>query len=130
MVDPEGLKYTKTDEWVKFDGETALIGITDFAQDQLSDIVYVEFMAEEGDSVNKGDPIATVESVKAAADVQFPVSGTITAVNEDLADAPEALNNDPFESGWLMKIKLDDPDELNELLDAKAYDASIAEREG
>jgi len=130
MENPADLKYTKTDEWVKFDGETALIGITDFAQDQLSDIVYVEFMAEEGDTVSKGDPIATVESVKAAADVQFPVSGTITAVNEDLADAPEALNTDPFESGWLMKITLVDPDELNELLDVKAYDESIEEREG
>lgn len=130
MGNPEGLKYTKTDEWVKFDGEIGIIGITDFAQDQLSDIVYVEFMAEEGDSVSKGDPIATVESVKAAADVQFPVSGTIIAVNEDLADAPEALNTDPFESGWLMKINLEDPDELNELLDAEAYDVSIEEREG
>jgi len=121
MESPEGLKYTKTDEWVKFEG--------DF-QEQLSDVVYVEFMAEEGDSVSKGDAVATVESVKAAADVQFPVSGTITAVNEDLGDAPEVLNSDPYDTGWMMKMKLDDPAELEDLLDAKAYDAYNEEREG
>ena len=130
MTNPAALKYTKTDEWVKLDGEFALVGITDFAQSQLSDIVYVEFMAEEGDSVSKGDAVATIESVKAAADVQFPVSGTITEVNEDLADEPEVLNTDAFGSGWLMKLKLDDPDELNEMLDAEAYDAYIKDREG
>lgn len=130
MTNPAELKYTKTDEWVKFDGEFAVVGITDFAQSQLSDIVYVEFMAEEGDSAGKGDAVATIESVKAAADVQFPVSGTITAVNEDLADEPEVLNTDPFGSGWLMKMKLDDPVELDEMLDAEAYDAYIEEREG
>ncbi len=130
MESPEGLKYTKTDEWVKFEGDLAIVGITDYAQEQLSDVVYVEFMAEEGDSVSKGDAVATVESVKAAADVQFPVSGTITAVNEDLGDAPEVLNSDPYDTGWMMKMKLDDPAELEDLLDAKAYDAYNEEREG
>jgi len=130
MESPKGLKYTKTDEWVKFEGDLAIVGITDYAQEQLSDVVYVEFMAEEGDSVSKGDAVATVESVKAAADVQFPVSGTITAVNEDLGDAPEVLNSDPYDTGWMMKMKLDDPAELEDLLDAKAYDAYNEEREG
>ena len=130
MESPEGLKYTKTDEWVKFEGDLAIVGITDYAQEQLSDVVYVEFMAEEGDSVSKGDAVATVESVKAAADVQFPVSGTITAVNEDLGDAPEVLNSDPYDTGWMMKMKLDDPAELEDLFDAKAYDAYNEEREG
>jgi len=130
MESPEGLKYTKTDEWVKFEGDLAIVGITDYAQEQLSDVVYVEFMAEEGDSVSKGDAVATVESVKAAADVQFPVSGTITAVNEDLGDAPEVLNSDPYDTGWMMKMKLDDPAELEDLLDATAYDAYNEEREG
>jgi len=130
MESPEGLMYTKTDEWVKLDGELAIVGITDYAQEQLSDIVYVEFMAEEDDSVSKGDAAATIESVKAAADVQFPVSGTIAAVNEVLADAPETLNTDPFDSGWLMKLKLDDPADLDDLLDAKAYEAYNEEREG
>jgi len=130
MESPEGLMYTKTDEWVKLDGDLAIVGITDYAQEQLSDIVYVEFIAEEDDSVTKGDAAATVESVKAAADVQFPVSGTITALNEDLADSPETLNTDPFDSGWLLKLKLNDPAELDNLLDAKAYDAYNKEREG
>ena len=130
MESPEGLMYTKTDEWVKLDGDLAIVGITDYAQEQLSDIVYVEFIAEEDDSVTKGDAAATVESVKAAADVQFPVSGTITALNEDLADSPETLNTDPFDSGWLMKLNLNDPAELDNLLDANAYDAYNKEREG
>jgi glycine cleavage system H protein len=130
MTNPAEFKYTKTDEWVKLDGEFAIMGITDFAQSQLSDIVYVEFLAEEGDAVSKGDAVATIESVKAAADVQFPVSGKVKAVNEELADGPEILNTDPFGTGWLMKMKLDDPGELDEMLDAEAYDAYIEEREG
>lgn len=130
MKTPKGLKYTKSDEWVKLDGEEATIGITDFAQDQLSDIVYVELLVDEGDSVSKGDPIATIESVKAAADVNFPVSGTITAINEALADAPEVLNSDPFEAGWIVKMKLDDTSELEDLMDADAYEAYNKEREG
>jgi glycine cleavage system H protein len=130
MKTPTGLKYSKTDEWVKLDGDEALIGITDFAQDQLSDVVYVDLMIEEDDEVSKGDTIATVESVKAAADVNFPASGTVLAVNEDLADNPEVLNSDPYEAGWMVKIKLDDPSELDELMDAEAYEAYNAEREG
>lgn len=130
MTNPAEFKYTKTDEWVKLDGEFAIMGITDFAQSQLSDIVYIEFLAEEGDAVSKGDAVATIESVKAAADVQFPVSGKVKAVNEELADGPEILNTDPFGTGWLMKMKLDDPGELDEMLDAEAYDAYIEEREG
>jgi glycine cleavage system H protein len=130
MKTPTGLKYSKTDEWVKLEGEEALIGITDYAQDQLSDVVYVDLMVEEDDEVSKGDTIATVESVKAAADVNFPASGTILAVNEHLADNPEVLNSDPYEAGWMVKIKLDDPSELEELMDAEAYEAYNAEREG
>ena len=130
MTNPAEFKYTKTDEWVKLDGEFAIMGITDFAQSQLSDIVYIEFLAEEGDAVSKGDAVATIESVKAAADVQFPVSVKVKAVNEELADGPEILNTDPFGTGWLMKMKLDDPGELDEMLDAEAYDAYISEREG
>jgi glycine cleavage system H protein len=130
MKTPKGLKYTKTDEWVKLDGEEATIGITDFAQDQLSDVVYVELMVDEGDSVKKGDPVATIESVKAAADANFPVSGTITAINQDLDDAPEALNNAPFEAGWMVKMTLDDPSELDDLMSADDYEAYNEEREG
>ena len=130
MKTPSGLKYAKSDEWVKLEGDEATIGITDFAQDQLSDVVYVEMMVDEGDEVSKGDTVATIESVKAAADVNFPASGTITAINEDLADEPEVLNSDPYEAGWMIKMKLDDPSELDELMDASAYEAYNEDREG
>ena len=130
MKTPKGLKYTKSDEWVKLDGEEATIGISDFAQDQLSDIVYVELLVDEGDSASKGDSVATIESVKAAADVNFPVSGTITAINEALSDAPEVLNSDPYEAGWIVKMKLDETAELEDLMDADAYEAYNKEREG
>ncbi|KUK69100.1 MAG: Glycine cleavage system H protein [Anaerolineaceae bacterium 46_22] len=129
MKTPEGLKYAKTDEWVKLDGDEAIIGISDFAQDQLSDVVYVEFMIDEGDTVTKGDTVATIESVKAAADVLFPASGEILALNEDLADAPELLNSDPYEKAWLVKIKLDDPSELDDLMTASEYEAYNEDRE-
>ena len=129
MKTPEGLKYAKTDEWVKVDGDEATIGISDFAQDQLSDVVYIEFMIDEGDSVSQGDEVATVESVKAAADVIFPASGKVLVINEDLTDTPEVLNSDPYEAGWLVKIKLDDPSELDELMNAKDYEAYNEDRE-
>ncbi|MDY6873437.1 MAG: glycine cleavage system protein GcvH [Chloroflexota bacterium] len=130
MNTPKGLKYAETDEWVKVEGDEATLGISDFAQDQLSDVVYVELMVDEGDSVSKGDTIATVESVKAAADVNFPADGEITAINEALADNPEVLNSDPYEKGWMVKIKLSDPAQLDDLMDAEAYEAYNKDREG
>lgn len=130
MKTPKGLKYAKTDEWIKVEGKTAVIGISDFAQDQLSDVVYVEVMVDEDDSVSKGDTVATIESVKAAADVNFPVSGTITEINEALADQPELLNSDPYETGWIVKMTLDDPSELDSLMDAEAYETFNETREG
>ncbi len=130
MKTPENLKYAKSDEWIKAEGDEATIGITDFAQDQLSDIVYVELLVDEGETVSKGDGIATIESVKAAADVNAPASGTIVAINEKLADMPELLNSDPFEAGWMIKITLDDPSELDDLMSAEDYKAYNKEREG
>lgn len=130
MKTPKELRYAKTDEWIKVEGDEGTIGISDYAQDQLSDVVYVELMVEEDDEVSIGDILATVESVKAAADVNFPVSGTIIAINEDLADAPEVLNSDPYEAGWMVKIKLDDPSELDDLMDADGYEAYNQELEG
>jgi len=130
MKTPDGLLYAKTDEWIKLDGKEAVLGITDFAQDQLSDVVYVEFMIDVDDQVTKGDAVATVESVKAASDVNFPASGKIIAINEDLIDAPELLNSDPYEGGWMVKMMIDDPSELEELLEAEAYEAYNEEREG
>jgi glycine cleavage system H protein len=120
---PTDLKYTENDEWVRVEGDTATTGITDYAQDQLSDIVFVEYLLDEGDQGNKGDTCATVESVKAAADVYLPISGEIIAVNEDLSDSPELINSDPYGGAWMYKIKLSDPSEVSDLLDVAAYQA-------
>jgi len=122
MNTPKDLKFIKTDEWVKVDGNTAIIGISYFAQDQLSDIVYIEFNKEPGESIEKDQVLVTIESVKAAADVKSPVSGKIIEINESLSDTPETLNEDPYENGWLCKIELDNLSELDDLMDAKAYD--------
>lgn len=122
MNAPKDLKYTENDEWIRVSGDVGEVGITDYAQDQLSDIVFVEYLVDEGDTVAKGDACATVESVKAAADVYLPVSGEIIAVNGNLPDAPESVNGDAF-GAWMVKIKLSDPAELDDLLDADAYAA-------
>jgi len=125
---PANLKYTKNDEWVRVEGSTATVGITDYAQEQLSDVVFVEILVSEGDSVSQGDNCATVESVKAAADVYVPVSGTVTAINEDLPDTPETVNSDPYGEAWMVKLDLSDPAELDALMDAAAYEAYCQER--
>lgn len=122
MNTPKGFKFTKTDEWVQVDGNTAIIGISDFAQAQLSDIVYIEFNKETGESIKKGQILATIESVKAAADVNSPISGKVLEVNESLSDTPEVLNEDPYENGWLFKVEFNNRSEIDELLDAKKYD--------
>ena len=120
---PADLKFTDNDEWVRVDGDTAITGITDYAQDQLSDIVFVEYLLDEGDEGARGDTSATVESVKAAADVYLPLSGEIIAINEDLADSPELINSDPYGDAWMFKIKLSDLSEVNTLLDVAGYQA-------
>jgi len=122
MNTSKNLKYAKTDEWVKLDGSIATIGVSDYAQDQLSDIVFIEFNRETDDAVAKGDALATIESVKAAGDVNSPVSGKVLEVNEGLSDIPETINDDPYEKGWLYKIEVSDPSEVDELMDAAAYD--------
>jgi len=121
MKIPAELKYTKNDEWIRVEGDEAVIGITDYAQDQLSDIVFVEIVVFEGDSFDQGETCAVVESVKAAADIYMPISGEITAINEALADSPERINDDPFGEAWLLKIKMSKPGELDDLLDAEGY---------
>lgn len=121
MKAPSDLKYTKNDEWIRVKDDTGLVGITDYAQDQLSDVVFVEIVAFEGDELDKGDTFAVVESVKAAADVYMPVSGKIVDVNESLVDNPELVNDDPFGDAWMVKIELSNPGELDDLLDADAY---------
>jgi len=115
---PKELKYTRNDEWIRMEGDEGVIGITDYAQDQLSDIVFVEFLVDVGESLEQGKTFAAVESVKAAAEVYMPVSGKIIAVNEDLPDAPEKVNSDPYGEAWMARIKISDPSELDDLLDA------------
>ena len=122
MNTPKDYKFNKTDEWVKIDGNSANIGISDFAQDQLSDIVYIEFNKEVGESIEKDQILATIESVKAAADVNSPINGKVLEVNESLSDTPEVLNEDPYENGWLYKVEFNNLSELADLLDAKGYD--------
>ena len=121
MKTPAELKYTKNDEWIRVEGDIAIIGITDYAQDQLSDIVFVEIVALEGDSLNQGETCAVIESVKAAADVYLPVDGEIIAINESLMDSPELVNEDPFDEAWLIKVKIADPSQLDGLMDADTY---------
>jgi glycine cleavage system H protein len=121
MKTPADLKYSKNDEWIRVEGDIAIMGITDYAQDQLSDIVFVEIVAFEGDSLEQGETCAVVESVKAAADVYMPVGGEITAINELLADSPELINQDPYGEAWFMKIKMSNPGELDGLMDPDTY---------
>ncbi|MFN2149649.1 MAG: glycine cleavage system protein GcvH [Anaerolineales bacterium] len=130
MEIPKDLKYTESDEWVRVEGKIATTGLTDYAQDQLSDIVYVEATADVGDTLEKGEAHSAVESVKAAADVYMPVGGTITEINEALADTPELVNTEPYGGAWLVKFEISDPGELETLMDAAAYEKHIEEREG
>jgi glycine cleavage system H protein len=123
-----GLLYTKEDEWVKVEGNEATVGVTDHAQDALSDIVYLE-LPDVGDSFNMGDTFGVVESVKAAADLYMPVSGEVTAVNEDLIDTPETVNSDPYGAAWMVKVKLSNPAELDDLMNADVYTTYLAERD-
>lgn len=123
------LLYSKNDEWVRIEGNTATIGITDYAQSQLSDIVFAEVSIEQGESVEAGDCIGTVESVKAASDIYTPVSGTVTAVNETVADEPEIINKDAFGAAWFIKVELDGPIDNSELMDAGDYRKYCEERE-
>jgi glycine cleavage system H protein len=129
MNTPTNLKYTKNDEWVKVDGNIGTVGITDHAQEQLSDIVYVEIVLSVGDSAKQSEACATLESVKAAAEVYLPVSGKVIEVNEALPDSPEKVNTDPYGDAWMVKLELTDQSELDGLLDAAAYEAQVQEKE-
>jgi len=116
----KGLKYSKEHEWVKVEGNRAIIGITDYAQDSLGDIVFVD-LPEVGRDVKVGDAVAAVESVKAASDVYSPVSGTVIEVNADLEASPELINQDPYEN-WILVLEMSDPGELDALMDAESYE--------
>ena len=120
MSIPNNLKYTKDHEWVSIDGDIATVGITAFAQGELGDIVYVE-IETEGETLDREEVFGSVEAVKTVSDLFMPLSGEITAFNEELEGAPETVNSDPYEGGWMVKIRFTDPSEVDDLLDAAAY---------
>jgi len=121
------LRYAKTDEWLRVEGDEAVVGISDYAQDSLSDIVYVE-LPGVGETFEQGQTFGVVESVKAASDVLMPIAGEVVATNDSVVDAPESLNSDPF-GNWLIRIRISDPSQIDELMDAAAYEAYCATRE-
>ncbi len=122
---PADLKYSKDHEWVRVEGDVAVIGITDYAQGELGDIVYVE-VDTEGDTLDKEETFGTVEAVKTVSDLFMPISGEVMEFNEALEDAPETVNSDAYGEGWMVKVKISDPSELDDLLDAAAYEDLIA----
>jgi len=125
---PSELRFLTSHEWVAVNGDIATVGISDHAQELLGDLVFVE-VPEVDDEVSAGDEVAVIESVKAASDVYAPISGTIIEVNEELDDSPESINSDAYGDGWIYKVKMSDPDEFNDLMDAESYAESIVEDE-
>jgi glycine cleavage system H protein len=123
MNAPAGLKYAKSDEW--FDADSGKVGLTDYAQSQLSDIVFVEVLVDEGETIEAGKPIASVESVKASAEIYSPASGTVAAVNKDLPNKPEAINSDPYGAAWMIQL---DGGSAGDLMDSAAYEKYCEER--
>jgi len=125
---PEDLRYTREHEWARRKGELLVVGITDFAQDQLGDVVFVE-LPDVGDTVKKGESFGVVESTKAVSELFAPISGKVVEVNDPLTDAPETINEDPYEEGWMIVVEPSEPSELDALMDAKAYRAFVEEQE-
>jgi glycine cleavage system H protein len=122
---PDDRKYEESHEWILRDGDTVRIGITDFAQDELGDVVFVE-LPDVGDDITKGDAFGVIESIKAVSDLYAPVSGEVADRNEDLFDAPELVNEDPYGDGWMLEVALADASQLDELMDADEYEDQIA----
>jgi len=118
---PTNLKYSKTDEWVRVEGDEAVVGITDYAQDQLGDIVYVELSVDAGQTLELDGKFGDIESVKATSELISPLSGEIVRVNEKLKESPELVNDNPYDDGWMFAVKLANPAELNALMDADTY---------
>ena len=121
---PENLLYTEDHEWIRVEGDEAFIGITDFAQKELGDIVFVEVETVD-ETLDKGEAFGTIEAVKTVSDMFMPIDGTVLELNEKIEDSPEVINRDPYGEGWIIKIKLADASQLDELLDSSAYKASI-----
>ena len=127
-MNPKNLKYHREHDWARVEGDVAVIGLTSFAQESLGDIVYIE-LPEIGTDIVAGQPYAEVESVKAVSDVYAPLSGSVVDINEEVVDAPELINESPFENGWLVKVQLSDPAELDDLMTAEEYEQLLAEEE-
>lgn len=128
MKIPTELRYTESDEWVRLEGKVATVGVTDYAQDQLSDLVFFEITAAVGESVETGQSIGAIESVKAAADLYSPLTGTLKEINAALTSAPELVNSDPYGAGWMAKIEVSDAGEIEALMDSAAYEKHCQER--
>ncbi len=124
---PAELKYTKDHEWARLEGRVCVVGITTFAQDQLGDVVFLE-LPKVGTVVKKGDAFGVVESTKAVSELFAPVSGKVVEINQELVDAPDAINSDPYEDGWMVQIEMSEAKEAGELLDAPAYEKYLAEQ--
>lgn len=124
MEIPKDLKYTNEHEWARIEGDVATVGITDYAQESLGDVVYIE-TPEIGTNVKKGEELGSIESVKAVSDVFSPISGEIVEVNEELADHPEYINQSPYDKGWIVKIKISNPEEADELMDNTKYEKFV-----
>jgi glycine cleavage system H protein len=125
---PANLKYTNSDEWLSIDGKIATLGVTDYAQTLLNNVIYVDIIVEKGSLLKKNDQVGTLESTKATADVKVPITGKVLEVNETLADTTELVNSDPYGKAWMIKFEIANPAELNSLMDAKAYSDYCATR--
>lgn len=128
MEIPDGLKYSRQHGWVAVEDSVATIGITDYAQEELGEIVYLE-LPKSGDKISRDDPFGTIESVTAVTELYAPISGTIVEVNTDLPNSPETINDDPYGDGWLIKVEISDPSELEDLMDPAEYEEMLAEQE-
>lgn len=125
---PEDLRYSSEHEWVRVEGNKARIGVTDYAQGELGDVVFVD-LPSVGDTITAGQAFAVIESVKSVSDVYAPVSGTVVAVNDRLSDSPELINQSPYEDGWIVEVELSDPSEVNSLITAAEYRASVEDEQ-
>jgi len=125
---PDNLKYSQSDEWVRVEGDLATIGISDYAQDQLGDIVYIELPWDTSQSVSHETKFGDIESVKATSELISPISGTVVQINEALKDQPELINDNPYDEGWMLVVQLSNPEELDSLMNAKEYEAYLEGR--
>jgi len=126
---PAGLYFTKSHEWAKIDGDVATLGVSDFAQNELGDITYLE-LPEPGTTITQGEPLGVIESVKADSDIYTALSGEVLETNQDVVDSPELVNSSPYDKAWLVKVRLSDPSEVNNLMDSEKYATFAAEQSG